>query len=248
MRIPGFIVIGGGEAGAAYVRQLLRAAAAGKLETDGIVVVDRDPSCDATRFDDPRVRVVVSDWSRWLDAHLDQAGPGDHVVPYHWAPHLLFSWLEGQAARAGGRTAHAEGLTERGLPYEAPTRTGDRALSYASWVCPAFCIEPALCPHTRGPKDWSLAADLEAPHVGDAVDDRIVFRCLHLVYGVGTIPVADILAARDRVVAGLENGRRRYLVATSSHCHALATILEVAPGGEVDRLSTARPDATPPTP
>jgi hypothetical protein len=227
MRVPGFIVIGGGEAGAAYVRQLLRAAVAGKLDTDRIVVVDRDPDCAASRYHDPRVRLDAADWSGWLEAHLDEAGPGDHLVPYHWAPHLLLTWLEGQAERAGARVARRPGPPPRGLPYEGTTTAGDRALSYAAWACPPFCIEPALCPHTRGPKDWSLAGDLEAPRVEDAVHGRIVFRCLHLVYGVGTIPVADILAARDRMIAGLRYGPRLYLVATSSHCHALATVLEV---------------------
>jgi len=230
--------------GATYVRQLLRAAAAGRLETDRIVVVDRDPACAVAERDDPRVRTETADWSPWLDAHLDEAGPADHLVPYHWAPHLLLTWLEGQAARAGARTARRTGPPPRGLPYEATTTAGDRALSYASWVCPPTCIEPALCPHTRGAKDWSLAADLEAPSNGDAADDRIVFRCLHLVYGVGTIPIADILAARDRMIAGLQRGPRSYLVATSSHCHALATLLEVSPAP----VSTARPGETPPTP
>jgi hypothetical protein len=244
MRVPRFIVIGGGEVGAGYVRQLLRAAAAGRLDTDRIAVVDRDPACAASRFDDPRVGFETSDWSEWLDAHLDEAGADDHLVPYHWAPHLLFTWLEGQAVRAGAKTARRPGPPPRGLPYEAATRTGDRALSYASWACPPTCIEPALCPHTRGAKDWSLAADLQAPRAGDAVDDRIVFRCLHLVYGVGTIPVADILAAGERVRAGLEHGPRAYLVATSSHCHALATVLEVAP----ERVSTVRRGATPAAP
>jgi hypothetical protein len=54
-----------------------------------------------------------------------------------------------------------------------------------------------------------------------------VFRCVHLVYGVGTIPVADILAARDRLCTAASAMRRSYVVATSSHCHALATRLEV---------------------
>ena len=248
LRVPGFIVIGGGDVGTVYVRQLLRAVAAGKLETDRIVVVDRDPACAASRYDHPRVRIEAADWSPWLAAHLDEAGPDDHLVPYHWAPHLLRTWLEGQAARAGARTARRAGPPPRDLPYEATTASGDRALSYASWVCPPTCIEPALCPHTRGEKDWSLAADLETPRSGDAVDDRFVFRCLHLVYGVGTIPVADIRAARDRMIAGLERGPRSYLVATSSHCHALATLLEVSPGIDGRTISTARPAATPPTP
>jgi hypothetical protein len=248
LRVPGFIVIGGGEAGAVYVRQLLRAAAAGKLKTDRIVVVDRDPGCAASLFEDRRVRLDTADWSEWLEDRLDASGPDDHLVPYHWAPHLLLTWLEGHAARAGARTVRVP-APPRGLPFEAATETGDRALSYAAWICPPTCIEPALCPHTRGPKDWSLVGDLENPGKDSAVDDRIVFRCLHLVYGVGTIPVADVLAARDRIVAGLRFGPRRYLVATSSHCHALATVLEVVPDGEaVDRLSTAPPGGTPAAP
>src|SRR5688572_25433242 len=98
MRVPGFIVIGGGEVGAGYVRQLLRAAVAGRLETDRIVVVDRDPACAASRHADPRVRIEAADWSQWLDVHLEKAGADDHFVPYHWAPHLLLTWLRGQAA------------------------------------------------------------------------------------------------------------------------------------------------------
>jgi hypothetical protein len=38
--------------------------------------------------------------------------------------------------------------------------------------------------------------------------------------------VAEILEARDAMLSGLP-GARRYLVATSSHCHALATPLTV---------------------
>jgi hypothetical protein len=226
-RVPSFIVIGGGELGAGYVRQLLRAAAAARLHTDRIRVVDRDPCCAARRFGDPRVQVETSEWAAWLDSHLPAAGDDDHLVPYHWAPHLLYDWLGRQAVRAGLRVRRGAPLSPRGLPFEGDTSAGDRALSYAAWMCPPLCIEPALCPHTRGPRDWSLAADLETEE--EAGVGRIVLRCLHLVYGVGTIPVADILAARDRLIAGAALGRRHWLVATSSHCHALAASLDVTP-------------------
>jgi hypothetical protein len=223
LRIPAFIVVGGGEIGAGYARQLLRAAQAGRLETDRILVADRDAACAAARLADPRVRLEQGDWGAWLDAHLDQFGSGDHFVPYHWAPHLLVAWLARQAERAG-RTARRGGpVPGAGVPFERPTGQGDLALSYATWVCPPTCIEPALCPHTRGPKAWSLAADLSS---GGGVDERIVFRSLHLVYGVATIQVGEILAARDRVLAA--RGARSYLVATSSHCHALAARLELS--------------------
>jgi len=227
IRIPRFIVISGGEAGAFYVRQLQRAVAAGKLDTDRILVVDRDPACrvatEATG--DPLVQLETAEWAEWLADHLGEADTADHLVPYHWAPHLLLGWLEGELRRAGAVTTRGGALAPRGLPFEATTTAGDRALSYASWPCPPTCIEPAVCPHTRGPRDWSLAADLSA--LADDGATPVVFRCLHLVYGVGTVPVADILAARDRLCAASSAARRSYVVATSSHCHALATRLEV---------------------
>ncbi len=112
------------------------------------------------------------------------------------------------------------------MPFERPTSDGARALSYATWPCPPTCIEPALCPHTRASKDWSLAADLDA--TGGLTP--LVFRCLHLTYGVATIPLAALLAARARVLDGVQKGPQRYLVATASHCHGLASVLEVVPG------------------
>ena len=229
MRVPTLVVLSGAEIGAGSVRQLLRAAAAGRLDTDLIVVVDRDPECLASRFDDPRVQLAVADWSEWLDGHLDALGPDDHVVPYHWAPHLLVGWLRRQAERRFATATHGEGVPPHPVPIDRATGDGDRALSYATWICPPTCIEPALCPHTRGPKDWSLAGDLETDVPGEPLEGRIVFRCLHLVYGVGTVPVAAIHAARARVLDTPSRGARRFLVATSSHCHALATVLTVTP-------------------
>jgi len=226
LRVPAFVVVSGGPIGAGYVRQLLGAVTAGRLETSRIHVVDRDPACAAARTADGRVQLEVADWVEWLDAHLDSLPRESHLVPYHWAPHVLVSWLERQLSRAGAAVQRGGELPPRDLPFEAPTSSGDRALSYASWVCPASCIEPRLCPHTCEPKDWSLAHDLELPPPG--FDGSVVFRCLHLVWGVGTIPLDEIRAARDRVVAAVGPEPRRYLVATSSHCHALATVLSVA--------------------
>ena len=204
--MPSFIVIGGGADGARMVRQLLRARAAGRLETGAIVVVDRDPACAASSLGPP-VTPVVADWDEWLAAHLGAWDPDGHLVPYHWAPHLLEEWLAGEVRRAGGTAERGGPLAPRALPFERATAAGDRALSYASWPCPPMCIEPRLCPHTRGVRDWSLAADLDRPVPGDSADESIVFRTMHLMYGVGTIPVRDILAARDRVVDAARGGR-----------------------------------------
>src|SRR5688572_10341193 len=95
LHVPAFVVIGGGDIGASYVRQLLRARAAGRLETERIVVVDRNRGCAASTFGPP-VDLEVADWSAWLDRRLGDFGPDDHLVPYHCAPHLLRDWLAGQ--------------------------------------------------------------------------------------------------------------------------------------------------------
>jgi hypothetical protein len=229
LHVPTFVVLSGGAIGAASARQLLRAVAAGRLVTERIVVVDRDPRCEASRLGDARVELAVADWKAWLLAHADDVGPDAHLVPYHWAPHVLVEWLAAQVERAGGSSRRGGDVPPVGTPVDRATRDGDRALSYATWICPPTCIEPALCPHTRGPKDWSLAGDLADTHSANCLDDPIVFRCLHLVWGVGTVPMREILSARDRMVAGIPSGSHRYLVATSSHCHALATMFEVRP-------------------
>jgi hypothetical protein len=226
IQVPAFVVIGGGRNGAYVVRQLLRAAAASALETDRLIVVDRDPAGLAFLPEDPRLEPACADWGEWLDEHLLDLPEDAHVVPYHWAPHLFLEWLSREVERAGGRAQRGPAPTPPpGVPYARDSGPADLALSYATWICPATCIEPVLCPHTRGAKDWSLCADLER-----AADEAIVFRCLHLVYGVGTVPVARLQEARARVLTGLTEGPRRFLVATSSHCHALAASLHVRGG------------------
>jgi hypothetical protein len=100
VRIPAFVVIGGGENGAYTVRQLARAVEAGRLATDRILVVDRDPACAVARQTAPGVILEVADWDDWLDDHLAGLDARAHVVPYHWAPHLFLNWLARQARRA----------------------------------------------------------------------------------------------------------------------------------------------------
>jgi hypothetical protein len=237
VRVPSLIVIGGGDVGAVAVRQILRACAAERLLVDRVLIVDRNAACAAATLRGlggppgsgrPEVLLEVAPWSSWLEEHLGAASPDDHLVPYHWAPHLLLDWLAAEVRRAGGRLARQGTVAPRGMLYEAPTSGGDRALSHAAWMCPPLCIEPELCPHTGGPRHWSLAQELVGVEPRDEVDAAIVFPCLHLTDGVGTVPVALVHAAARRLTSGLARGEQSYVVATASHCHGLAARVVVA--------------------
>lgn len=191
--------------------------------------MDREASCKASSYVGTRegveIRLEVQEWGAWLRENLHRLATGDQIVPYHFAPHLFRDWLADELRERGARVEY-ETSGPMGLPYELVTSKGDRALSYATWTCPTFCIEPDLCPHTRGAKDWSLVGDLEG-HPSD-VSARAVFPCLHFVYGVGTVPVAALFGARERFLGRLAETPQRYLVATSSHCHALSSVIRAS--------------------
>ncbi|MBK5254615.1 MAG: hypothetical protein JJE39_01135 [Vicinamibacteria bacterium] len=216
------MVIGGPEIHAGYVRRLFKAEEAGKITFGRIVVIDRDASCPAASLVGDRVRLEAASWNDWLGQNLSRCDPSDHVVPYHWAPHVLLDWLASDLSARGASLARVTELTEPPVrpPVLRETKAGDVALSYAEWLCPPACIEPALCPHTRGPKAWSLATQLaKAPA-------SFVFPCMHLAYGVATIPLSAIFDVRDRLVAALGRGDIEsdgpVWIGSASHCHGLA--------------------------
>ena len=207
------VVIGGGDFGTYHARQLLRAASAGAV-SGPVVVVDRDPSCRAATElgGSTRFSLVVSDWSAFMARWLPAASPGDHVIPAPFAPHLLWSWL-----RDAVGASVCEPPADWGLPYEVAGEPGVAFLSAAGWTCPATCVEPAHCPRLHGPRDWDLASLIET-RARDLGWVPAVLRAYHLAFGIASVPVRDVLEARDGLLecpAGT-----RGLVATSSHCHA----------------------------
>jgi hypothetical protein len=135
-------------------------------------------------------------------------------------PHLLYEWLAAEGDRAAGesltRTTPAE---VDGVPWQRAGGDGTRYVSYATWTCPINCIEPATCPHTRGPRDWSLHETLSRGPVPTAL-----LRVTHRTFGVGMIDVVDVIRAHEMVTEAARV-RSPVRVATASHCHgALAEL------------------------
>lgn len=231
------VVIGGGCYGTLHARQLLKAHHRGRFRLDRLVVVDRHADCRARGelAGEPLVRFVAAEWHDFLLDYLAAADPEAQLVPAPYAPHLLLDWLETSLARAAPGLAlrRAAFPYELGLPYEHLDGSGNRYLSWAAWRCPPTCIEPATCPKIRQERGWDLGETLrqfvaQRPHCAQSA---AIFTCLHFGYGIGTIPVRELLGARERLRETAERGAlpHRALVATVSHCHGVVNILELAP-------------------
>jgi hypothetical protein len=166
--------------------------------------------------------LICQEWraffDSWLGAVLERPAERarDAIVPSPLMPHLLFEWL---AARAREMTAPRElPLFMPGeiadVPWQKAGGDGTRYVSHATWMCPINCIEPARCPHSKGPRDWSFHESLTSVE-GEAL---ALLRVTHRTFGVGMIDVADVIAALALVRRETAAGRR-VRVATASHCH-----------------------------
>lgn len=238
-RFHRIVVIGGGCYGSWYAQQLTRAIARGALTAVEILVVDRDPACQvaaglaAGAYAGAPVRLVVDSWdafiARWL-AEGPEALVDDAMVPSPLMPHVCLDWLVSQARhRWPERDVRVLPLEhEPPTPWQRAAPDGRHYVSFATWICPVNCIEPAKCPATRDVRDWSMPSAIEGFAVADpGIDAAVIFPCVHRTYGVGMIDAGPIADADRQVAAWGATGPCRVLVGTVSHCHGALGLLAV---------------------
>jgi hypothetical protein len=235
------VVVGGGCYGSYYVRQLRRAREAGALDWRRLVVVDRDADC-AIASDSDGLTMATRDWSLFFGEYLAAAAARaredvarDAIVPSPLMPHLMSQWVVSRArARWPGRTLRLvplDGAVD--VPWQRAGEDGTHYVSFATWECPINCVEPRTCPHTRGPRAWSLPPTLRAfveteRLRGRRLEGPAILHCAHRAYGVGMFDVSAVVEA-DALVARIAEGRRaEVLVGTVSHCHGALSVLELA--------------------
>ena len=236
------VIVGGGCYGTFYAGQLQRARARGKAVYRRLLLVDRNPTCQAAAElgeDDTR-RLVIQEWGEFFDRYLARheapapGEPADAIVPSPLMPHLMYEWLVRRAGqRWPGRTVETRPLAVGpGTPYDASAPDGTRYVSFADWTCPTHCIEPAICPVIRAPRTWEMA---------DALDDMarrldqahptagpVLFVCEHRVFGVGMFDVSAVLAGDQAVSsAGSTGSPVDVLVGTVSSCHGAVNLLHL---------------------
>jgi hypothetical protein len=236
------VIVGGGCYGTFYSGQLIRARERGKAEYRRLLVVDRDPQCQFAReigSDDNR-SLLVREWSDFFDEYLARVPPapggepGDAIVPSPLMPHLMFEWLVRRARRRWpDRRVETKPLPSGpGTPYDVSAPDGTRYVSYADWICPTHCIEPAICPVIRAPRTWEMADAMEgltAKLAGShPTAGPVLFRCEHRVFGVGMFDVAAVLAGDAAVAAaGLPGSPVDVVIGTVSSCHGAVNLLHL---------------------
>ncbi|HXB27951.1 MAG TPA: hypothetical protein VNV25_24685 [Gemmatimonadaceae bacterium] len=227
-RYATIVIVGGGCYGSFYLRQLFRARAAGALTWDRVVVVDRNPDCAAAQSLGD-AQLAVADWTSYFREYLGSADEADAIVPSPLMPHLMYEWVRD---RAKERWPDRE-ITTRPLPSAPPTPweraapDGVHYVSFATWMCPINCIEPATCPHTKGPRTWTMPATIRDYVTQERIAGPALFHVTHRAYGVGMLNVADVLAADRLVEEVAEDKAAQVLVGTVSHCHGALAVLSI---------------------
>jgi hypothetical protein len=235
------VIIGGGCYGTFYARQLEAACKKGRLVLRRVLVVDRDPGCQAARELDPFQgrEIVVREWEPYLRQFLNAeppppGQPDDSIVPSPLMPHLMATWLRDLArSRWPGRPVElTTPETPLGTPYDALGPDGTRYVSYADWICPTHCVEPLTCPMIRGPRTWEMGdalreyvgrLNLQRPTLGPAL-----FTTRHHAYGVGMFGAEEIRASRAVVLeAGGTGQETDVIVGTVSACHGALSVLRL---------------------
>jgi hypothetical protein len=105
------------------------------------------------------------------------------------------------------------------------------AMSYATWMCPSECAEPAKCPHIEAPRDWDFFSSLPRlmENYPDSEYDKHLFGCEPLYAEISHIPLSTIVTEIKNLIARIEKSPPKHIiVATHSHCHGILGHVEVS--------------------
>lgn len=158
----------------------------------------------------------------------------DTIVPSPLMPHLMYEWLLRRArARWPGRSVESRPVPAGpGTPYDVLAPDGTRYVSFADWICPTHCVEPATCPIIRAPRTWEMGDAIRGLTRRLAKDRAtagpVLFVCQHRVFGVGMFDVRTVVAGDACVMdAGTGGGAVDVVVGTISSCHGAVSLLHL---------------------
>ncbi len=157
-----------------------------------------------------------------VEAVGENSLPGDlwlvPAVPVHFG----FEWLLRELSRSVQvRRLPVPEEVELLVPNPMRSPKGTLYASYADFMCPDSCDEPAeVCTRTGKARKGNLFQVLGAIKIPDY--ETLVLRSWQLAPGVGGYPGESLRDLSSRVMAE----RGKYIICTSCRCHAVIDALE----------------------
>ena len=213
MNPPSYLIIGCGHFGSRAVETLLK-----KYPRSKIVVVDRHKK-EFKKISQLPVETKIGDGVTYLKQFLSESGKVDYIIPA--VPfHLAFEFILSQLKPLGGKREKVPDIT--GLPNPMRGKEGNLYTSFADFICPEDCPEPArYCTVTREKREkplYKILEDLNGPY------ESKVIRSQQLGLGVGGYSPENLL----KVVREIKkNGATDclILISTACRCHAVISAL-----------------------
>ena len=203
------LILGAGQFGLKAARVL------SQKKHNRITVVDADPQrCEALMGEG--IDAVSADGIAYLAGSLKDPNPPDWIIPA-LPLHVAFEWLQ---------TTLPEGAALALLPVPEQVRmqlpnplegtAGQVYISYADFICPGDCPEPAdVCTFTGKARKGILHRTLAQIQHADYTS--VVLRSRQIAPGLGGYRSDDLFTARTRVLAA--DGP--VMLSTACKCHGV---------------------------
>ena len=208
-------IIGAGRFGRRSVEVL-----AARKRPPQLVVVDQDPQALA-QVRPTGLETVRADGVEFLLSRLEESPRPDWIVPcvpFHLAFEFVTACLKGLV-----RVKPVPDRIRDRLPNPWPADQGGYYVSFADFICPPDCPEPAgICTHTGRPRRGNLFADLPGLIRPDA--RPAVIRSRQLAPGLGGLTPAD-LSQMEKTIAAAKPGQL-VAAATACRCHGVVHAAE----------------------
>lgn len=229
-------ILGGHKLAVSYHDKISQAKAAGEIAYERLFCVTDDPKAYA--FDHvPQTNIIAKSYSDFIEEVLSDpnpVSPRDTIVPDHTAKHVMLQVFLSHVARRlpNFKTELKPFAADFTTPFLYKSENDAIwAMSYATWVCPPDCDEPAICPHIAESRTWDFFKTLPEAASQIATKSSVhLFGCEPLVAEISHIRLAKMaaeLTAFDERLAGPVPFTA--LVATHSRCHGILGCFEVAP-------------------
>jgi hypothetical protein len=190
-----------------------------------LVLVDQDQN-QLEKITHPVLTKVVCDGVNFLSDHFASLNPSFIIIPA--VPlHLAFLWLQ-KYIQANYNEAIVKGLDVPGaiknqLPHTWDGLDGSLLISYADFLCPDNCPEPAdHCTVTgeKRPKPlYGLLAELDLPGFQSAI-----IKSRQLAPGIGGYLVADLKELFEKITKRAEG---TWLIGTACRCHGVLSAMHI---------------------